>query len=163
VPPGKARAAPAAAGRLLPPLAAMEARASSVCGGATLSRGRGGAAARRRCGGSAAGACSGRRPPRATRARPVLVLLGWPWRGGDLGGLAVVCTAAARPHSDGRGRQRQTSPEQEEEGGVGSVLGRLRVELAGDGGADGLGPDLGRLGLIWVGRALLIARFQGLS
>jgi hypothetical protein len=47
------------------------------------------------------------------------------------------------------------------EGGVGSVLGRLRVELAGDGGADGLGPDLGPLGLIWVGRALLIARFQG--
>jgi hypothetical protein len=48
-------------------------------------------------------------------------------------------------------------------GGVGSVLGQLRVELAGDSGADGLGPDLGPLGLIWVGQALLIARFQGLS
>jgi hypothetical protein len=36
-----------------PSLAAMEVRASSAFGGATLSRGRGGAAARRRCGGSA--------------------------------------------------------------------------------------------------------------
>jgi hypothetical protein len=38
--------------------------------------------------------------------------------------------------------------------GVG--LGRLQVELAGEGGALGLGPDLGQSGLIWVGQALLL-------
>jgi hypothetical protein len=47
--------------------------------------------------------------------------------------------------------------------GVGSVLGWLRVELASDGGVAGLGHGLGSLGLIWVGQALLIARFQGVS
>jgi hypothetical protein len=66
-------------------------------------------------------------------------------------------------YKDGLARQQQTSPEQEVACGVGSVLGWLRVELAGDGVAAGLGPDLGSLDLIWVGQALLIARFQGLS
>jgi hypothetical protein len=69
----------------------------------------------------------------------------------------------ARPNSNGLARQQQTSLEQEVACGVGSVLGRLRVELASNGGVAGLGEDLGPLGLIWVGKALLIARFQGLS
>jgi hypothetical protein len=46
--------------------------------------------------------------------------------------------------------------------GAGAALGGLLVELAGDGGVLGLGLDLGPSNLIWVGQALLLARFQGL-
>jgi hypothetical protein len=47
-------------------------------------------------------------------------------------------------YKDGLAWQHQTSPEQEVACGVGSILGWLRVELAG--------ADLGSLGLIWVGQ-----------
>jgi hypothetical protein len=81
------------------------------------------------------------------------------WQRGDLGDLAVVHTTMMRPNSDGLARQQETSPKQEV---AYAVLARSLEASSGAGRrcrAAGLGPDLGPLGLIWAGQALLIARF----